>query len=182
MKMPNSANEGMVRKVEVIASATFAARSLRNTSTPSETPITTSMANDMATTMAWPMASSTTWSQLRDKYSRKLLILPTASPSGVQPRKYSTTIHRLSLIERCAYCTERHSISGHSGGIARTGGPAEQGGELIRGLLDLPSRALKPPTETELGRRDVERGNELSLEVPDRRRSTDQTKLELLIY
>src|SRR5215213_11639590 len=71
MKMPNSANEGMVRKVEVMASATPATRSLRNTSTPSETPITTSMASDMATTMAWPMASSTTWSQLRERYSRK---------------------------------------------------------------------------------------------------------------
>jgi hypothetical protein len=84
MKSPNSAREGMVRKVEVIASATFAARSLRYTSTPSETPITTAMASDMATTMACSMASSRTWSQLVDRNSRKEgpVILPTtASPA-----------------------------------------------------------------------------------------------------
>jgi hypothetical protein len=73
----------MVRKVEVMASATFAALSLRYTNTPSETPITISMASDMATTRACPSASTSTWSQLRDIYSRKLLILLTASPTGV---------------------------------------------------------------------------------------------------
>src|SRR5918995_3954404 len=182
MKSANSAKEGMVRKVEVMASATFAVRSLRYTKTPSETPITMSMASDMATTRECPSASTSTWSQLRDMYSKKPPILSTASPPGVQPRRYSTTIHRLSLIERSANCTERHSISGHSSCIARTGGPAEQGGELIRGLLDLPSCALQPSTETEFGRRDVERGDEPSLEVPDRRRSTNQAELELLIY
>src|SRR5215217_4251612 len=64
----------------------------------------------------------------------------------------------------------------------RVGGPAEQGREIVRGLLDLPSRALQPPAETELGSRDVERRNKLSLEIPDRRRRTDQAELELLDY
>jgi len=48
------------RKVKVIASATFAVRSLRYASTPSDTPITTAIASDMATTTACPMASSST--------------------------------------------------------------------------------------------------------------------------
>src|SRR5215207_7513691 len=64
----------------------------------------------------------------------------------------------------------------------RVGGPAEQGGELIRGPLDLPSGTLQPPTEAELGCRDVESRDKLSLEVPDRRRRTDQAELELLDY
>jgi len=65
----------------VIASATFAACSLRYTSTPSDTPITIAMASDMATTIACPMASSRMWSQLVDRNSKKegLVILPTAS-------------------------------------------------------------------------------------------------------
>jgi hypothetical protein len=74
MNRPNSAKEGMVRKVAATASATFAARSLRYTTTPSDTPITMAMASDMATTMACPIASSSTWSQLKAMYSRKLLI------------------------------------------------------------------------------------------------------------
>ena len=45
----------------------FAARSLRYTSTPNGTAITTAMTSDMATTIACPMASSSTWSQLVDR-------------------------------------------------------------------------------------------------------------------
>src|ERR687897_1432477 len=96
MKSANSAKEGMVRKVEVMASATFAARSLRYTKTPSETPITMSMASDMATTRACPSASTSAWSQLRDMYSRKLLILPTAS----QASRHDGTLHLFTGFRR----------------------------------------------------------------------------------
>src|SRR5215212_5596932 len=71
------------------------------------------------------------------------------------------------------------SIAGAPQGV---GGPAEQGREIVRSPLDLPSRALQPPAKTEPGRRDVERRDEPSLEVPDRRRRTDQAELELLDY
>jgi hypothetical protein len=78
-------------------------------------------------------------------------------------QKAAHPAHRLSLGGRSVNGTDRHRMSGCPSGMASTGsrigGVAEQGGELIRGLLDLPSRALQPSAETELGRRDVERSD-----------------------
>src|SRR5215208_3464558 len=100
----------------------------------------------------------------------------------VEGKVFEETAHLLHLL----FLTVRAAVDlavlrGIADTPQRVGGPAEQGGELIRRLLDLASRVLQPSAKTELGRRDVERGDELSLEVPDRRRRTDQPELELLI-
>src|SRR5829696_2237213 len=99
----------------------------------------------------------------------------------VEGKVFEEATHLPSLLFVSLPATADHAFPrGIADTPQRIGGPAEQGGELIRRLLDLPSRALQPPAETELGRRHVERGDELSLEVPDRRRRTDQAELELL--
>ena len=76
-------------------------------------------------------------------------------------------------------------MSGRPGAIDNTtfriGGPTEQGGEFVRSPLHFLPRFFKTPAETEPRRRDVESRDDLAPEVSNRRRRSDQPKLELLI-
>ena len=76
-------------------------------------------------------------------------------------------------------------MSGWPGAIdnimLRIGGPTEQGGEFVRGSPYFLPRIFQTSAETELRRRDVESRDDVALEVSNRRRRPDQTKLELFI-